>query len=331
MFSLKLKEFLIEGPTLNKAKQLESTDGLQLQDLPRNDTNNRKTTLEVVQSGSIEILEEWDRMLFDEKSIQTEFINGLNQVDLFRDRIENSGLHEKLLKHFEIKTKIEILTLTDTLLKLHHFSNVKRIPELVFGVINSLPKTLPEGSRIRQKMNETVEMVKASLLQSFHAEFEAHLSENKNSNDAKVMWTSFLNVAKDWLSAYSLVSLLPVLISNSLSLILERYVDALDEAMTPLWGRFHFHLTTARESRSVEQLVWTFNYAKSFVTLLIDLCSQLTSSGKLERLHKVDFEGAAIIHIVDKAVRFMRAHLAQSIVDYSPMDDIVCAKVNKSL
>lgn len=49
-----------------------------------------------------------------------------------------------------------------------------------------------------------------------------------------------------------------------------------------------FYLTTllkARESQSFEQLVWTFSYSNSFISILIDLCTQLTSSGELQKVY----------------------------------------------
>jgi hypothetical protein len=67
----------------------------------------------------------------------------------------------------------------------------------------------------------------------------------------------------------------------------------------------------------LEQLIWTFSYAKSVVALLVDLCLQITSAGQLQRIHEGDYSAAGLGHITDKASRFMRAHLAQTIVDYS--------------
>ena len=49
-------------------------------------------------------------------------------------------------------------------------------------------------------------------------------------------------------------------------------------------GLYTFHLTSARESKSFEQFVWTFSYAKSFVSLLVNLCTQLTAAGQLQDL-----------------------------------------------
>ena len=40
-----------------------------------------------------------------------------------------------------------------------------------------------------------------------------------------------------------------------------------------------------------------------------------------------DFKSSALQHITEKAVRFMRAHLAQAIVDASPMSDTDCMRL----
>jgi hypothetical protein len=133
-------------------------------------------------------------------------------------------------------------------------------------------------------MIQVVSSLKKSVLKAFHAEFEVRLEDNRESSDAKTMWSTFLGAARDQLLAYALISLLPVVISDSINLILEKYIAALDEALTPLWGRFHSHLSSARESQSFEQVLWTFSYAKSFISLSIDLCFQLTDTGQLQDL-----------------------------------------------
>ena len=43
-----------------------------------------------------------------------------------------------------------------------------------------------------------------------------------------------------------------------------------------------------------------------------------------------DFKSSALQHITEKAVRFMRAHLAQAIVDASPMSDTDCMRLVES-
>ena len=189
------------------------------------------------------------------------------------------------MQHYSLlKSQVQILILSQKLSDLQNFSHVRCIPDLVQNLMNSLPKNLQSSCKIYKNIITSVSVLKCTLLRSFHADFDAHLETNAESTDAKEMWSTFLGTARDWLLAYALVSLLPALISDSRNSIIEKYTDALDEVLTPLWGRFHFHLSSARESKSFEQFVWTFSYAKSFLTLLIDLCTQLTSTGQLQKL-----------------------------------------------
>ena len=331
MFSTRLQEFLILGPSPDftaSAAYDDLRDECKTMDVTSEQASNRsKDRLKKLHMATTILQTEWEQHKEEECILQDQIDIILAKVNHMQSILGATDVHTKLKLHAELTVKIQLLTLADTLNNLLNFSHVSAIPTLVFGVVNSLPSYIPETATIRRRMHDVVQEVKSALLTSFHTEFESHLEQKRDANDAKAMWSSFLGGARDWLLGFALVSLLPLLISDAQSLIMERYTEALDEALTPLWGRFHFHLTSARESRSVDQLVWTFNYAKSFVAMLIDLCTQLTSAGQLQRLHAGDYKTVALVHIVDKSIRFMRAHLAQSIVDFSPMTRIVCAQV----
>ena len=331
MFSTRLQEFLILGPSPDftvTAAYDDLRDECKTVDATSEQASNRsKDRLRKLHIATTLLQTEWEQHKEEECILQEQIDIILAKVNHMQSILGATDVHTKLKLHAELTVKIQLLTLADTLANLLNFSHVSAIPTLVFGVVDSLPSYIPETATIRRRMHDVVNEVKGALLTSFHAEFENHLEQKRDGSDAKAMWSSFLGGARDWLLGFALVSLLPLLISDAQSLIMERYTEALDEALTPLWGRFHFHLTSARESRSIDQLVWTFNYAKSFVAMLIDLCTQLTSAGQLQRLHAGDYKTVGLIHIVDKTIRFMRAHLAQSIVDFSPMTRIVCAQV----
>jgi hypothetical protein len=121
-----------------------------------------------------------------------------------------------------------------------------------------------------------------------------------------------------------LIYLLPTALSDTKVDVDGRYQSLLDEALTPLWARFHFQLSHARESESYEQLQWTFGYVQSFVEMLIDLVEQITSTGRLQKLYDCDYKDAGIRHIVDKATRFLRAHVANVLATYKPLDNSLC-------
>lgn len=243
---------------------------------------------------------------------------------------------EKYRKYIDLKNKIQLMNLARALKRLQHFHSVLEIPDLVLGVMENVPMVLPHQSQIRQLLMDTAENVKATLLSSFHERFESHLqAENDDNNDSNLpstfdnnsnsshknnnnnnAWSLFLSETRDWLLSYSLISLLPfVLTESSKTLVMEKYQEALDEALTPLWGRFHFHLSCARETSSSEQILWTFPYSCNFIEMLVRLCTQITTSDKLQRLQVGNYRKAALQHVVDKCTRFLRAHVAQILVN----------------
>ena len=279
MLSLRLKEFLLGGPIDRQAEieevqsdnKLISTNGLQ--------------SLKHLESDSKALLSEWKAFEDEELKTESSFDSVLQAVSEFRSKVDDPELVQKVQHYSLLQSQVQILTFLLKLSELQNFSHVRCIPDLVQSLMNSLPNNLQSGCKVYQNVISSVSVLKHTLLQSFHADFDAHLETNAESTDAKEMWSTFLGIARDWLLAYALVSLLPALICDSRNSIIEKYTDALDEVLTPLWGRFHFHLSSARESKSFEQFVWTFSYSKSFLTLLIDLCIQLTSSGQLQKLH----------------------------------------------
>jgi hypothetical protein len=343
MFAQRIQEFLILGPSpeftasvaLDELHDERAATAHAPSSSSRGDGEAAAVALEQrgrdrlrkLSVGAQLLAADWARYLEEEQILKEHVETVLTRVDRIRSVLGAANVHAKLTLHAELTAKVQLLSLAHTLDGLQRFAHVRDIPALVFGVVDSLPAYLPEDAVVRRRMHEVVGEVKAALLTAFHAEFEGHLVDKRDANDAKAVWSGFLGTARDWLLGYALVSLLPLLVSDAQTQVLERYTEALDEALTPLWGRFHFHLASARESRSVEQLVWTFNYAKSFVSLLIDLVTQLTSAGQLQRLHAGDYKAAGLRHIVDKTVRFMRAHIAQSIVDFSPLSRAVCVQV----
>lgn len=274
MFSLDAKEFLLGGPLTRP-----NEDG----NIPSDGAVPKNAVMEI-ESYSQSLLSESETFLNQETKIAESFDSILTKVSAYRSQIDDPDLLVKIQHYSSVQSQIQLLTLAKALNDLQKFTNVRDIPTLVHVLMSTLPKHLQSSCKIHKNIITTVTNMKTYLLKKFHEDFNAHLESNEDSNDAKQMWSDFLIVARDWLVAYALVSLLPILISDSRSQILEKYTEALDEALTPLWGRFHFHLKSARDSKSFEQFVWTFSYAKNFVSLLINLSSQLTSTGLLEKL-----------------------------------------------
>lgn len=277
MLSLQLREFLLGGPqNIQEDYEIISSEKVTASD--------QLKVLQRIESHSNSLASEWQILANAELEIGSSFDSILKDVAVFREKVDDPELQKKIRQYSSLQSQIHLCTLAKALFELNGFKHVRDIPDLVHNLMGSLPKHLQRSCKIHKNIISTVISMKETLLKSFHADFNAHLESNEDSEDAKEMWSNFLIVARDWLVAYALVSLLPILISDSRSQILEKYTEALDEALTPLWGRFHFHLTSARESKSFEQFVWTFSYAKSFVSLLINLCTQLTAAGQLQDL-----------------------------------------------
>ena len=164
-----------------------------------------------------------------------------------------------MLKQYALKQhKIHHLVLAHSMHQLKHYQHVKDIPELIFRTCQEVPAVLMGHSKIKTLVVTTVNEVKIELLAQFHALFEGQLVESQrtsaqasaSSNDsdsasakgAANLWVTFISQARDWLLAFALVNLLPVVLTETKEMVLEKYQESLDEALTPVWGRFHFHL-----------------------------------------------------------------------------------------
>lgn len=198
---------------------------------------------------------------------------------------------------------------------------------------------LPRSSRLFKYMQDTVDALKGSMLKQFLAQFEDLLLQSSNSgapvpgeveggiaegqawsqedsagsssaagrggggrsSSSIQLWEMFLTNAREWLSSYCLLSILPIVLSESPQAVQEAYIRAIDEVLAPMWGRFRFHL---RQSTGVidtaagaadagmsigkgskQQVLWTFQYCRSFTKLLFDLCTQITMPQKLRNVH----------------------------------------------
>ena len=279
MLSLQLKEFLLGGPI---GKQFETND------VPSKEgsISSKNEVLNRIEAESKSLVCEWNIFESEERKLVTSLENVLESVENFRSTVDDPELVKKVQLYSLLQSQVQLLSLAKILSELQNFSHVNEIPILIKDLMNILPKNLQNTCKIYKNILLTVTSLQTTILRSFHVNFDSHLETDADSSDAKEMWSAFLGSARDWLLAYALVSILPALISDSRNSIEEKYTLALDEVLTPMWGRFHFHLSSARESKSFEQFVWTFSYAKSFLTLLIDLCTQLTSTGQLEELHQ---------------------------------------------
>ena len=168
-------------------------------------------------------------------------------------RLDTAELMLKIENYIKLRLKIQHLSLMRAMHQLRRYTSVKEIPALIFAVRDDVPGVLLPHSRIKKVVTDTVNEIREKLLAQFHQLLEGHLvaSQNESISDDNIdrrsaarnaQWTAFLGQARDWLLAYSMVSLLPTVLTETQAMILEKFQSTLDEALTPTWGRYHFHL-----------------------------------------------------------------------------------------
>jgi hypothetical protein len=246
------------------------------------------------------------------------------------------------LKHYIYRKNVyKLLQLSVSLNELNQIclkNHFHQVPDLILQIIHEAPM-IPNNSHIKNLLLKSVSKIRQQQLLYFQNDFEKHLiyesgnsgnintnttepistDNNNNNNDD---WESFLAHSKVWLLAYTSVSLLPVILTETKSLLPERYLEYLDEALTPLWGRFHFHLcvsqdniqnsvfhimnnaythtnntnsssissnsnsSTASSSLSLyhNHLQWIFTYSRNFLHLILGLCTEMAQSKQLQQL-----------------------------------------------
>lgn len=270
------------------------------------------------------------------------------------------GSHEKVLDKFREYTKteykIQLWTIVQLLGRLDKATNILDVPPIILELKDAAKFTILEKTKIYTCIQNTINTKKATLLEKFHRLFEEHLDseiESDSSNETaqersqeniydyqKQIWHLFLQRSRQWLLAYALVSILPAVLIKSPKMILMRFKEALDEAMTPLWGRFYHHLKMGRDSYSHNQILWTFKYAASFLEMVQSLGQHITAADEMTAIlqpprssshpsssssggsiGKTDFKAAASAQVLEKALKFLNAHLASIFVAVSPWED----------
>ncbi|RYH21898.1 hypothetical protein EON65_19950 [archaeon] len=250
---------------------------------------------------------------------------------LARNLLQNvteSGLNEKIQQHMINQVTLQLLKVARAMKSLENFTSVDEIPSIMLSMKDSMPPAILPNMKIHSLIHSTVKKTKGIVLKKFLDSFEQHLDdETYGSSMESQSWASFLKQARSWLLAYTLVSLLPSILMESKQAVLETFQNSIDEAFTPLWGRYFYHLKQGRETKSVQQMFWTFGFAKSYVTMLLNLCSFITSTEQLSQLCDVDYATAGREQVVEKSVRFMRAHVAEIVVSHDLSGDDVLARL----
>eukprot|EP01039_Chlorochromonas_danica_P000288 gene287-310_t len=240
---------------------------------------------------------------------------------------EKKGVTEKLRSYVTLKYKVQLMTLSKAIHELESYEKVEDIPTIVLHIHSSSPFILFRNMKIYTLLKDIGKEIKEGLLKKFLETFENHLSEDSTPWERSVKsqksstWMTFLKQARSWLLAYTLVTLLVPSLMESKQAVLEAFQSAVDEAFTPLWGRFFHHLKQGREAGSSQQFFWTFAFTRSFTHMLLGLCEHITSADQLKKLCDLDYASAGREMIVEKAVRLLRAHVALILVDQRISDE----------
>lgn len=371
-FSELVKEFLIEGPNSSLDRNPEKENKSSSSDAADGPTN--LALLNAIKSASSEYISKLQKQDMKTKKMIDALHAKQSHVREIRKKLEAIDLLPKLKEYNVRLNTIRFFELSHLFDQLEATKDVIDIPPLVITIVRHAPPVIPTSSTIHTRVVMTVKQLRAHQLSLFHTRFENHLAqESKPGETASVSsWVHFLKETKHWLLAYTCLSLLPVLLTDSQSLVKERYQEALDEALTPLWARLHFHLSIACEtaasvsssassspaklgltatlstfingtydndnnnntfsssnndgdanassgeidSQITDALMWTFSYAKNFLDMLLNLCREITSAGSLQQLYPCAYQDVARVYIIEKGIRFLRAHVADIFVKF---------------
>jgi hypothetical protein len=319
------------------------------------------STIKAIRGASANMLAKFHGVSLDVQRYRSTLAQKKEQVEKVKETFLSVPVLEDYKRYVLAKRELEILECVRALLRLRAWRSTSDIPQLVLAV--SVPDGLTRDMKASKLLVEVVGEVMAALLERYHQGFGSSFSDDnvefavpegdEETEDARQQqmerqrrqWAAFIDETREWLVAYTLVALLPHT-REDLRVVLERFQEALDTTLTPLWGRFSFHLLHARESRSVKQLLWTFAYARDFANMLDTLCATLTQGAgagsrggaPLARLIRGVRSGAgganqssssssggyalaAKQYIVDKVCKFMRAHVAAVLAEWHPLAD----------
>jgi len=246
----------------------------------------------------------------------------LNEVEERRKKLTalsqeltSSPIFSLLQKKKGKEIELQLLLVAQELQEIPETVEAVRVPRCIVNICKIFPCDISSDAKICRVLKDRLEFLQRRFLSEFHLFLDAHMTLISKADSSQSIWIDFFEKAKDLLLAYFSVSLLPCAIFHRMSEPVAKYKECLDAALTPIWGRFHFHLCQARVDRSHEQLIWTFTYAQSFVHMLLSICSATSSSNELQNIVDENFESASKEQICSKAAKFMRAHILHIIED----------------
>lgn len=322
----RLDEFILFGVETN-----EEDENVGIDSADEDSVTERLKRLRNLQNRAQDLQASFQQELKAKLEISSSLLERNESIDTMIQRVEGSGLSQMMERYLRLRLKIGLMSLATAMSRLEGFSSADEIPAIISAIQSCRPPAMFRKMKLFEMVRLAVANTRAVLLNKFLKAFEDHLSEESRpwggSDVAQgAVWVVFLKQARSWLLAYSLVSVLPASLMDSQQAVLEAFQMAIDEAFMPLWGRFYHHLKQGREG-SAQQVFWTFSFAKSFLQMLLSLCAHITSADQLKSLCNVDYAKAGKEQIVDKAVRFLRAHLAMVLVDGDQADDAFSSRI----
>ena len=293
-------------------------------------------SLECVIEAISELKLEYESLQVRSSELKANLENVKCNAEYLEKYLGEGDVLEKYRHYARTKLKAQLLSVAASVEELQRNQDVSKLPSIIKNIVDSSPKSLSSNSKIFSLILAAVTSKKRELLADFHSKFESQLIRSEEFHQESITWGPFLESARGWIRAYTMVCILPSVLRDQ-DQVLEEYRDCLDSAFTPLWGRFHFHLTTARDSDSADQILWTFEYSKTFMSLLTELCAGITrrvgSNGHGDDGDVLDisavisptsttqssqFRTAGVMHILEKGCKFLRAHVAASMSVSSP-------------
>lgn len=294
----------------------------------------RMARLRAIRQRALELRDRYRGELEERLEICSDLADKQTKVTSTLSQIDEAQISGKIAKFMSLQMKIQLMVLAKALGELEACSDVEQIPDIVLRVQAAAPPAIFRTMHIYRVVRETTVQACAALLKRFLQALEEHLSEENRSwsvsshpSGEGESWAVFLKQARSWLLAYTMVSILASSLMDSKQAVMEGFQSAMDEAFTPLWGRFFHHLKLGREAQSTEQVFWTFSFARSFLQMLLGLCAHITATDKLRALCDLDYARAGRDQIMDKALRFLRAHLAQVLVEQDALGEDLSSRL----
>ena len=282
------------------------------------DADNEIDVRSVVEKSKY-LCQQWNKMEESNKIIQTRLVDTLKRIEILHTHLESENIFEKYNDLCLLEAEYKLTKLAGSLSALECYENISDIPQLVKELVQNAPKMLPSESKIFSMLNETSGIICTAISGQFNANFEALLVKCASVHDGKQLWADFLCDSSNQIVSYVLLNILPRILSNTGN-IGECFEESVDSILSPMWSRFYFHLSTAREEKTLSQLQWTFDYCKGFTDTMTTIFAEITSDQYLRSLLNEARYNITNLAISEKIIRFMRAHVAEFMEILSPFE-----------